>query len=112
VVGLSAVASAQQNLTLELKDFATMPQTGAPLGKASNEMLLARVNVIREEPGGATRLFVTDMNGPLYILDKKTKQFTKYLDFDGRDDRPGLFHRFFMTTGYGNGLNGFHFDPY
>ena len=51
------------------------------------------------------------MNGPLYILDKKTRQFTKYLDFDGRDDRPGLFHRFFITSGYGNGLNGFYFDP-
>ena len=51
------------------------------------------------------------MNGPLYILDKKTKQLTKYLDFDGRDDRPGMFHRFFITSGYGNGLNGFHFDP-
>ena len=74
-------------------------------------MLLARVNAIREEPGGADRLFVADMNGPLYILDKKTRQFTKYLDFDGRDDRPGLFHRFFITSGYGNGLNGFHFDP-
>ena len=74
-------------------------------------MLLSRVNAIREEPGGAPRLFVADMNGPLYILDKKTKQFTQYLDFDGRDDRPGMFHRFFITTGYGNGLNGFHFDP-
>ena len=112
---LPAAAQAQQVLTLEIKDFATVPITGAPLGsleKAScNEMLLARVNAIREEPGGANRLFVTDMNGPLYILDKKTRQFTKYLDFDGRDDRPGLFHRLFITSGYGNGLNGFHFDP-
>jgi hypothetical protein len=110
LLGLSASTFAQQPITLELRDFATMPITGAPLGKASNEMLLARVNTIREEPGGATRLFVTDMNGPLYILDKKTKQFTKYLDFDGANNHPGLFKRFFMTTGYGNGLNGFHFD--
>ncbi len=108
---LPAAVRAQQVLTLEIKDFATVPITGAPVGKSSNEMLLARVNVIREEPGGANRLFVTDMNGPLYILDKKTRQFTKYLDFDGRDDRPGLFHRLFITSGYGNGLNGFHFDP-
>ena len=112
---LPAAAQAQQVLTLEIKDYATVPITGAPLGSlekaSSNEMLLARVNTIREEPGGADRLFVTDMNGPLYILDKKTRQFTKYLDFDGRDDRPGLFHRLFITFGYGNGLNGFHFDP-
>jgi len=111
LLSLAATTFAQQPITLELRDFVTMPMTGVPLGKATNEMLLARVNTIREEPGGATRLFITDMNGPLYILDKKTKQFTKYLDFDGRDDRTGLFHRFFMTTGYGNGLNGFHFDP-
>ena len=90
VMSLSAAAQAQQTLTLEIKDFATMPITGVPLGKTTNEMLLSRVNAIREEPGGAPRLFVADMNGPLYILDKKTKQVTKYLDFDGRDDRPGL----------------------
>ena len=111
LIGLPAAAQAQQTLTLEIADYATLPITGATLGKATNEMLLARVNAIREEPGGATRLFVADMNGPLYILDKKTRQFTKYLDFDGRDDRPGIFHRLFITSGYGNGLNGFHFDP-
>jgi hypothetical protein len=111
VMGLSTTVQAQQTLTLEIKDFATVPISGVPLGKTSNEMLLSRVNAIREEPGGASRLFVADMNGPLYILDKKTRQLTKYLDFDGRDDRPGLFHRFFITSGYGNGLNGFYFDP-
>ena len=104
-------AGQAQVLTLEIKDYVTMPMTGMVQGKTSNEMLLARVNTIREEPGGAPRLFVADMNGPLYILDKKTKELKKYLDFDGRDDRPGLFHRFFISTGYGNGLNGFHFDP-
>jgi hypothetical protein len=111
LMSLPAVAQAQQTLMLEIEDYVTLPITGQPLGKSSNEMLLARVNAIREEPGGAPRLFITDMNGPLYILDKKTKQLTKYLDFDGRGDRPGLFHRLFITSGYGNGLNGFHFDP-
>jgi hypothetical protein len=110
-VGLSVALQAQQPLTLELKDYATLPVTGLPEGKTSNEWLLARVNVIREEPGGADRLFVVDMNGPIYILNKKTKQFTKYLDFDGREERNGLFNRLFIATGYGNGLNGFHFDP-
>src|SRR5829696_6219266 len=111
VLGMSAVARAQQPLTLEIRDFATMPITGLPMGKTTNEMLLSRINAIREEPGGADRLFVVDMNGPVYILDKKTRQFTKYLDFDGRDDRPGLFHRFYISSGYGNGVNGFYFDP-
>jgi hypothetical protein len=111
ILGMSAAAHAQQTVTLEIKDFATVPITGLPVGKTSNEMLLSRVNAIREEPGGADRLFVVDMNGPLYIVDKKTRQFTKYLDFDGRDDRPGLFHRFYISSGYGNGINGFIFDP-
>ena len=111
VLSLTAVAQAQQTLTLDIADFATMPISGLPVGKTTNEMLLSRVNTIREEPGGADRLFVVDMNGPVYILDKKTRQFTKYLDFDGRDDRPGLFHRFYISSGYGNGVNGFVFDP-
>lgn len=107
----AAAAHAQQTLTLEIKDYATLPLTGVTEGKGSNEVLLARVNAIREEPGGAGRLFVTDMNGPLYILDKTTRQFTTYLNFDGREGRPGIFKRFFITSGYGNGLNGFNFDP-
>jgi hypothetical protein len=111
VLGLAATVQAQQTVTIEIRDFATVPITGLPVGKTSNEMLLSRVNTIREEPGGADRLFVVDMNGPVYILDKKTRQFTKYLDFDGRDDRPGLFHKFYITSGYGNGINGFVFDP-
>ena len=88
-----------------------MPISGLPLGKTSTRCCCRASTSIREEPGGADRLFVVDMNGPLYILDKKTRQFTKYLDFDGRDDRPGLFHRFYITSGYGNGINGFIFDP-
>jgi hypothetical protein len=59
---LFAVVQAQQPITLEIRDYATMPITGAPIGKTTNEWLLSRVNVIREEPGGAERLF-RDMNG-------------------------------------------------
>ena len=51
-------------------------------------MLLSRVNVIREEPGGANGLLVVDMNGPLYILDKRTQQVPEVLRLDGREDRP------------------------
>ena len=97
-----------------IKDYATVPITGAPLGSkaSSNEMLLARVNAIREEPGGADRLFVADMNGPLYILDKKTRQFTQIPRLRrARRSARRLFHRLFITCGYGNGLNGFYFDP-
>ena len=109
--GLMRVQAAEPQLTIEIKDYATMPMTGLTQGRGSNEVLLARVNAIREEPGVASRLFVADLNGPLYILDKNSKKFTPYLDFDGREGRSGLFHRFFIASGYGNGLNGFYFDP-
>ena len=110
LVGRPAAASAQQ-LTIEVKDYVTMPMTGVVQGKGTNEMLLARVNALREEPGGANRLFVADLNGPLYVLDKQTKKLTTYLDFNGRDGRPGIFHNFRFEQGYGNGLNGFYLDP-
>jgi hypothetical protein len=102
-------ASAQ--LTIEIRDYATMPITGLVDGKGTNDSMLARVNAIREEPGGANRLFVADLNGPLYILAKDTKTLTTYLDFNGREGHPGVFHRLLFEAGYGNGLNGFYFDP-
>src|SRR5215470_16427342 len=102
-------ASAQ--MTIELKDYVTMPMTGLVDGKSTNEVLLSRVNGLREEPGGANRFFVPDLNGPLYILDKETKKLTTYLDFNGREGHPGLFHKLFVEVGYGSGLNGFYFDP-
>ena len=86
VYGLEA-AGASAQMTLEIQDYAVMPITGLVDGKANNEALLARVNTLREEPGGANRLFVTDLNGPLYILDKTTKNLTTYLDFNGRAGR-------------------------
>ena len=103
--------AADPQLTIEVKDYVSMPMTGAVLGKGTNEMLLARVNALREEPGGGSRFFVADLNGPLYILDKQTKKLTTYLDFNGREGHPGLFHNLSWERGYGNGLNGFYFDP-
>ena len=102
-------ASAQ--MTIEIKDYVTMPITGLADGKGNNEVLLSRVNGLREEPGGANRFFVPDLNGPLYILNKETKKLTTYLDFNGREGHAGLFHKLFLETGYGSGLNGFYFDP-
>jgi hypothetical protein len=80
-------------------------------GKGSNEVLLSRVNTLREDAGGSNRLFISDLNGPLYIFDKATKQFTTYLDFNGHPGKNGLFKRLFLLQGYGNGLNGFYLDP-
>lgn len=106
-----SVVTASAQPTLELADFVTMPMTGVVDGKGSNEVLLSRVNTLREEVGGASRLFISDLNGPLYILDKQTEAFTVYLDFNGKGGKTGLFRKLTIEQGYGNGLNGFYLDP-
>src|SRR5882762_4162071 len=108
---LFLVPAASAQATLELRDFVVMPMTGLVDGKGNNELLLARVNTLREEIGGAKRLFISDLNGPLYILDKDTKKFTVYLDFNGSAGKKGIFRRLTIQQGYGNGLNGFYLDP-
>ena len=95
--------------TLELADFVKMPITGDPRGELTRG-LLSRVNFMREEPGGR-RFFVNDLNGPLYILDKNTKQFTTYLDFNGLAGRPGLFQKLTFERNFATGLITFLFDP-
>jgi hypothetical protein len=97
--------------TLELRDFISMPITGLVDGKGTNDLLLSRVNTLREEAGGAKRAFISDLNGPLYILDKDTKALKVYLDFNGNPGHKGMFRRLAITQGYGNGLNGFYLDP-
>jgi hypothetical protein len=105
------------DITLRLADYATAPKTGT-LGTAAdpvivgNDAYLARINFMAEEPdGGKNRLFVNDLNGPLYILDKTTKSFTEYLNFNGRGLNPGLFDRLYRDGGYAAGLVTFQFDP-
>jgi len=109
---LPATLFGQDQLTIELKDFVFMPITGKVDGTGQTDSMLSRVNSLHEEPGGsARRVFINDMNGPLYIVDKATKKFTTYLDFNGRDAKPGMFHRFVYEAGYGTGFAHFQFDP-
>ncbi len=115
VYGALFAASAgarSQDLTIQIKDFVQMPITGDAESKGSNSSVLARESYFREEPGGnKQRLFITDLNGPLYILDKKTKQITTYLNFNGANDQPGLFHKLTVAQGFGNGFSNLMFDP-
>src|SRR5439155_23470393 len=97
-------------ITLELKDYAVLPITGLVDGKGQTDGLLARVNSLREEPGGANRFFANDLNRPKYILDKKTKAFTTHLDFNSRAGHSGLFRRFAFENGYANGLVSLQLD--
>jgi hypothetical protein len=104
--------AASPDLTIEIRDFATMPATGAVDGPGNSAGLLARINFLREEPGGGRkRLFVNDLNGPLYILDKETKKATTYLDFNGLAGHPGIFHRLAIDQGLASGFISFEFDP-
>jgi hypothetical protein len=104
-------------LALELQDYAALPIT-ADNTDANTRAQLARVNYLRDEPSinapagaGGRRFFVNDLNGPLYILDKQTKTFTKYLDFNGLAGRPGLFPKFTYARNFATGLTNVIFDP-
>src|SRR5262249_57178109 len=84
-----ALGAAADNgtITLEIKDWATAPITGQYDGKGQTDGMLARINSFREEPGGAKRIWIPDLNGPLYIVDRATKTFTTDLTFNGREGK-------------------------
>ena len=102
---LCAAPIRAQQLTLEIKDYATLPITGS-VDKVTHNVnsLLARINYLRDEPGNGKRFFVNDLNGPLYILDKQTRKITNYLNFNGRDGQGGLFHKIRLENGQANGF--------
>jgi hypothetical protein len=107
---------AQGTVTVQLTDYAAVPQSGVLVNPTDNAVYVARVNFLREEPGGGlNRLFVCDLNGKLYLLDRTTRQFTTYLDFQRNPaEAPGatgLFPAFTRAAGYANGLVTFQFDP-
>jgi len=54
VASLAVSLAAQPPEALVIEDFVTMPITGSPAG-AGNLGELARINVMREEPGGTGR---------------------------------------------------------
>src|SRR5262249_51604970 len=103
---------ASPDLTIEIKDYATMPITGAVDGTSNSASLLAKVNVLLQEPGvSKNRFFVNDVNGALYILDKNTKKLTTYLDFNGLEGHPGIFNDLATDNLLASGFISFRFDP-
>src|SRR5215469_875927 len=100
----------QAQLILQIEDYAKLPITGSFTG-TGNDASLARVNFIRSEPGPKKRLFVSDLNGPLYIFDRDAKSFVTYLNLNGRSAQPGLFDKFTFAAGFANGFVSFQFDP-
>ncbi len=107
----AAVTQTNTEHTLELADYVELPITAnmsAPADRVTG--VLARGSILLDEPGGK-RSFINDLNGPLYILNKQTKQLTPYLNFDGAGDHAGLFPKFAAAMGYAAGLMNFVFDP-
>jgi hypothetical protein len=97
-----------------LEDYATLPLSSPThWGKAPGEIdykgQLGRVNSLRSEPAdaplAASRFFVDDQNGILYILEKTTKKFTPYLNF------ADIFPKFVSDTGNTAGIVSIAFDP-
>jgi hypothetical protein len=99
--------------SVQLTDYATLPlsnRTGSspyppPINYGS---YLGRPNFLRSEPAGApldgARLFVCDMNRSLYILDRTSRLFSNYINFEE------VFPRFINPI-FGCGLITFVFDP-
>jgi len=94
-----------------LEEYATLPvSTRGPTNPVPPYTIyLARANFLRSEPAEApnasNRFFVLDMNRNFYILDKSSKAFTVYINFQR------VFPKFDNQSGYGDGLSTFAFDP-
>lgn len=98
-----------------LEDYAQLPlsgRNGSITSFGPNVNLadqLARPTFIRSEPTNAPlaagRFFVTDLNRTLYILDKNTRAFTPYLNYQS------IFRKYYNSGGFAGGLNPIAFDP-
>ncbi len=109
---LAQAADPAKQLTLEIRDYLTMPDPGKRDVNSQINSVYSRINFLRQEPGpDRGRYFINEQNGSLYILDKKTKQLTTYLDFNGKAGRKGMFHRLMFESGFATGLISFQFDP-
>src|SRR4029077_17668074 len=100
--------------TVLLEDYANPPLSSMTHGGMTTTEInfkgqLSRVNSLRSEPANAplaaSRFFVDDQNGTLYILDKATKKFTPYIKF------AEIFPKFESDTGNTAGVVSIGFDP-
>jgi hypothetical protein len=88
--------------TIELDDWLQMPATRG--GSART-----RINFLREVPDGSQRLWVNDLEGPLYSIDKQTKAITTYLNIETTLQANGRV--FIDTGGLSAGFVTFQFHP-
>jgi hypothetical protein len=109
----SSAQLTKDGTALALVDFASLPlssRTTTTYPPAINFAdQLGRVNFLRSEPSNApmfaSRFVVNDLNRYLYFLDKTTKVFTVYINFEE------VFPKFDNDPGFAGGLVTFAFDP-
>jgi hypothetical protein len=97
-----------------LEDYANPPlsnatHSGANTSAIDYKLQLGRVTSMRPEPANAplaaSRIFVDDQSGTIYILDTATKKFTPYLKFTD------IFPKFASDKGNATGIVSITFDP-
>ena len=98
---------------LALQDYASLPissrtfTTYPPTNNYADQ--LGRANFLRSEPSNAplsaARFIVNDLNRNLYFLDRISKAFTVYINFEE------VFPKFDNNPGFAGGLVTFAFDP-
>jgi hypothetical protein len=100
--------------TVMLEDYANPPLSSVTHGGANSagsdyKGQLGRVSAMRAEPANAplaaSRVFVDDQNGTIYVLESATKKFTPYLKF------VDIFPKFASDKGAASGLVSITFDP-
>src|SRR5580693_136002 len=97
-----------------LVDYANPPisnatHSGANSSAIDYKLQLGRVSSMRPEPANAplaaSRIFVNDQSGTLYILDTAAKKFTPYIKFTD------VFPKFASDKGNATGIVSITFDP-
>ncbi|WP_327590616.1 PQQ-dependent sugar dehydrogenase [Nonomuraea sp. NBC_00507] len=94
-------------LTLTLEEFASFPKTDTTPAPTDPRLVRwARINYLGELPDGSRRLYVNDLNGKLYFLDKSGGRPREYLDV-GATFAPD----FISGRGLGSGFGFAAFHP-
>jgi glucose/sorbosone dehydrogenase len=97
-----------------LEDYANPPLSNATHSGAGStaidyKLQLGRVTSLRAEPPNAplaaSRIFVDDQSGTIYILDTTSKKFSPYLKFTD------IFPKFASDKGNASGIVSITFDP-
>lgn len=97
---------APSGLGLVLKEVARLPKS-EPSAPPTDPRLKRwnRINHVGEVPDRSGRLYVPDLNGNLYLLDRKTRTPRVYLDVKG------AFPDFYSAAGLGQGFGFVAFHP-